>query len=70
MIPTMARLRKLDLTRRAFAATFTLPALAQTPPSPPVDELAAAREALKTNREQMAKTKVPVSIEPAFQFKV
>jgi hypothetical protein len=59
------------LTRRKLAAAVLAPAAAALPQtqSQPPDELAAARQRMKDNAAAMAKIEVPVSTEPAFQFK-
>ena len=43
-------------------------ALAQTPAAPE-DELKAARDRIKAYGETLAKVEIPMSTEPAFQFK-
>jgi hypothetical protein len=47
-------------------------AQAQTEPraAAPADELQTARERLKANSDLLAQQQVPMSTEPAFQFKV
>jgi hypothetical protein len=58
----------MQLTRRKLAVALLAPAAtAQTPP--PTDELQAARERIKTNAEALSKVDLPMSTEPAFQFK-
>jgi hypothetical protein len=52
------------------ATALSTTAQAQQPSPPPADELQAARERLKTNGDLLAQQQVPVSTEPAFQFKV
>lgn len=37
--------------------------------TPTPDDLALVRRAIQANREAMAKAKLPMSVEPAFQFK-
>jgi hypothetical protein len=63
----------MKITRRALAATLTsAAALAQTQPATPAtpdQELQAARGRVKANSEALAKQEVPMSTEPAFQFK-
>ena len=60
----------MKLTRRALVANvLAAPAIAQTPPATAEDELQSARESLRRNVEALAKVKVPVETEPAFQFK-
>ncbi|MBI3682910.1 MAG: hypothetical protein HY235_21260 [Acidobacteria bacterium] len=58
------------VTRRrlaALAAGATAIAPAQTPVE---DDLTIQRENLRRNREQLAKTQLPMATEPAFIFKV
>lgn len=43
-------------------------ALAQTPAAAE-DDLKAARDRIKANGEALAKVEIPMSTEPAFQFK-
>jgi hypothetical protein len=58
----------MQLTRRKLALALLAPAAtAQTPP--PVDEVQAARDRIKTNAEALLKVELPMSTEPAFQFK-
>jgi hypothetical protein len=58
----------MQLTRRKLAVALLAPAAtAQTPA--PVDEVQAARDRIKTNREALAKVDLPMATEPAFQFK-
>ncbi len=66
----------MKLTRReAAAALFTTPALAaQAQPSAaktetPAELLGAAKDRLRRNAETLAKTRVPMSTEPAFSFR-
>jgi hypothetical protein len=59
----------MKLTRRALATAMLAPAaLAQTPAAAE-DDLKAARDRIKANGEALAKVEVPMSTEPAFQFK-
>jgi hypothetical protein len=62
------------VTRRQLAATFAGGALlgqAPTPPLPanPEEELRAARDDARQRADQLAKVVLPMSTEPAFQFK-
>jgi hypothetical protein len=60
------------LTRRELAAALAaaLPAAAQTPAAPaPEDFDAISRAQIKQNSEQLAKTVLPMSVEPSFVFK-
>jgi hypothetical protein len=66
----------MKITRRKLAVAVVAPAalLAQTPPSTaipanPQGELAAAREQNRRNAQALDGFKVPVTTEPAFQFK-
>ncbi len=64
----------MKLTRRKLAATVVataVPALTQTPPPPaaPDDELQAARARMHASSAALAGQQVPMSLEPAFQFK-
>jgi len=67
----------MKLTRRQVAVSFAVlasapaPAAPQTqPPSQPqVDDLTAARDRLKNNVSALASVPLPMSTEPAFQFK-
>jgi len=67
----------MKLTRRQVAATIAAlasvpaPATPQTqPPSQPqADDLTAARDRLKNNAGALAGVTLPMSTEPAFQFK-
>jgi hypothetical protein len=58
----------MQLTRRKLALALLAPAVdAQTPP--PIDEVQAARDRIKTNGDIISKVDLPMSTEPAFQFK-
>jgi hypothetical protein len=64
------------LSRRDLAAAVAaaVPALAQTtaaqrPASPEEDLSASAREQVKRNGETLAKTEVPILLEPSFTFR-
>ena len=62
----------MKLTRRELAgALAAASALAQTPASPPSSEaeLQRARDQLKAMVARLAAEKVPMTVEPAFQFK-
>jgi len=64
------------LTRRQLAVVVTTTALvttaaavAQSPPAPDTDLDRAARESHRQNSAVLAGFAVPMSVEPAFQFK-
>jgi len=61
----------MKMTRRqlAAAALAVTAAKSQTPAASPDEELKAARDRLKATSDTLAKQTVPMSIEPAFQFK-
>jgi hypothetical protein len=63
----------MKVTRRKLAAAVlgsSAASLAQTQRTAPADdELKAARDRLRSNAETLAKEKVPMATEPAFQFK-
>lgn len=63
----------MKLTRRELAAALTAgTALAQTPSQPPVtaeEALRAARDQQKAATTRLASQTVPMTTEPAFQFK-
>jgi hypothetical protein len=66
----------MKMTRRKLAAALAAPALVGTMPSAaaaqttaPADPLAAAKALIKANSDALAKEEVPMSTEPAFQFK-
>lgn len=60
----------MKITRRTLAAAvLAAPAAAQPAPAAPEEELKAARENLRRNAQALAKVKLPVETEPAFQFK-
>ena len=62
----------MKLTRRELASALTATAaLAQTPPTPatPEAELQAARDQVKAMVNRLSMQAVPMSTEPAFQFK-
>ncbi len=58
--------RKLAQTLLASAAAE---AAAQTAPPAPADDLKAARDRLKATGDLLAGQRVPMDVEPAFQFK-
>jgi len=55
----------MKVTRRELSTL----ALAAAAPAQNTDDSKAARENLQRNAQAMAKVKVPVETEPAFQFK-
>jgi len=62
------------MTRRELAAvalaSAARPAAAQSQAAtPPADELQAARDRIKANGDTLAQQAVPMTLEPAFQFK-
>jgi hypothetical protein len=60
------------LTRRQLAVIATLATtvvVAQTPPAPGTDLDKAARESHLQNSAVLARFAVPMSLEPAFEFK-
>ena len=63
----------MNLTRRQLASTFAAAAaLAQTSSqrfASPEEELQAARDQVKANVTRLAAVAVPMTTEPAFQFK-
>jgi hypothetical protein len=65
----------MKITRRKLAAALTAPALAAALPpaataqTPAADPLEAAKARIKANGDALAKEAVPMSTEPAFQFK-
>lgn len=67
----------MKITRRRLAAALTAPALAAAMPSAApaqtpaasADPLEAAKARIKANGDALAKEDVPMSTEPAFQFK-
>jgi hypothetical protein len=64
----------VKITRRALAVGAAVPAaLSQAPPPSPAKEdpaelLAAQREQIRRNLEQIRNFKLPTSTEPAFRF--
>ena len=57
-------------TRRELAAALLLPAAASAQtPQPAGDLAAAARDRLKQSAAALARVDLPMSTEPAFQFK-
>ena len=62
----------MKLTRRDLAAALLAPAAAAQTPSPPqtpADPVQAGRDRIKANGEILAKVDIPMTTEPAFQFK-
>jgi hypothetical protein len=67
----------MKITRRKLAAALAAPALAGRMPTAaaaqttatPADPLEAAKARIKANSDALAKQDVPMSTEPAFQFK-
>jgi hypothetical protein len=60
----------MKITRRTLAAAvLAAPVAAPSAPAAPEEELKAARETVRRNSEALAKVKLPVATEPAFQFK-
>jgi hypothetical protein len=61
----------MKLTRRELAAAVIAGTAAAQAPQPPAspDDLQAARDRLKTNGEALARQRVAMGTEPAFQFK-
>jgi hypothetical protein len=61
----------MQLTRRKLAAVLLAPAAVALPQtqSPQTDELAAARQRMKDNAAALGKIDIPMSTEPAFQFR-
>ena len=67
----------MKITRRKLAAALAAPALAGTMPctaasqtaAMPADPLDAAKAQIKANSDALAKQDVPMSTEPAFQFR-
>ena len=63
---------KMKLTRRQLAASLAAAplAMAQQPAAPAAEDLqAAARDRMKNNAGALAAVALPMSTEPAFQFK-
>ncbi len=61
--------RKLAAAALASAGLGVAHAQAPPPPAQPEDLNAAAKEQARKNTEALAKFDVPVSTEPAFQFR-
>jgi hypothetical protein len=66
----------MKITRRKLGAALIAPAalLAQPPAPPPIpsnpeEELAAIREQNRRNAQALDEVRVPMTVEPAFQFK-
>jgi hypothetical protein len=58
------------ISRRQLAAAVLAPApmLGQATPAP-ADELAAARQRIQINADQLRKFKIPIATEPSFTFR-
>lgn len=67
---TSARLTRRSLARAAVAAAAARPAPAQEAAPAPADELARAREAIRSQGRTLAAAaeKLPPETEPAFRF--
>jgi hypothetical protein len=61
--------RQLATVASASLAASSLAAAQAQPAAQSEDDLAVQRESLRRNREQLAKVKLPMDTEPAFQFK-
>jgi hypothetical protein len=61
----------MKLTRRQLAAVALAPAALAAPqqPAPPADELQAAKDRLRNTVAALNGVALPMSTEPAFQFK-
>ncbi|HKX00745.1 MAG TPA: hypothetical protein VJN43_23590 [Bryobacteraceae bacterium] len=61
----------MKITRRELAAALGSAATLRRLPaeSPPADLTTAAKEQIEKNAEALAKVELPMSTEPAFQFK-
>jgi hypothetical protein len=62
------RLSRREIVWGAAGAALSVPAPGQTPPEV-VNLAKAARDAVQRNSEALAKMDIPISTEPAFQFK-
>lgn len=67
---TPVRVTRRSLARAAFAVAAAQPVPAQEAAPPPVDELARAREAIRSQGRTLAAAaaKLPPETEPAFRF--
>jgi hypothetical protein len=63
------KLNRRQLVTAATGTALAVKAIAQQTPAAPSDFMKAARDANQRNAETLAKFEVPVSTEPAFQFK-
>ena len=64
----------MKITRRKFAVAVLAPAALAAQTLPPIpsnaeEELAAVRAQYKLNSQALDKVRVPMALEPAFQFK-
>jgi hypothetical protein len=62
----------MKLTRRQLAAAIAVVgtgAQAAPQPQPAADDLTAARDRIKANVNALSSVQLPISTEPAFQFK-
>jgi hypothetical protein len=63
-------MKRPGVTRRQMtAAVLASPAIAQTPPAKPADELEAARAQVRKRSEALRAFKVPQLLEPSFTFR-
>lgn len=62
---------QMKITRRELAAALGSAATLRSPAAenPPADLNVAAKEQIEKNAEALAKVELPMSTEPAFQFK-
>lgn len=66
----MKQAENKGITRRQAAAGILVPAAVQAQaPVTSEDELAAARQQVQRNAEQLRKMKTPVAAEPSFLFR-
>jgi hypothetical protein len=63
------KLNRRQLMNAAAGSALAARAAAQQTPAPPSDLMKAARDANQRNADTLAKVEIPVSTEPAFQFK-
>ena len=59
----------MKITRRKLAIALAAPTVAAQTPALSADPLESAKARVKANSEALAKEHVPISTEPAFQFK-
>lgn len=60
----------MKITRRKLAAVLTSAAAVAQAQTTPDQELQSAKDRIKANSDLLAAQPVPMSTEPAFQFKV